>query len=415
MSQKRHAIQPDVLAGMETSEIIQFVLQHVVKSEEELQEEKEELRKKSTDLKVFITKKEGFELGSIESNLEKLATNDRTHKNKINFINNHKFSEHILNDATSLLEIRTPSYKRTDRAILVDTGDYVRAFSVERRQWTKKTLERIINYLPGLSRLYLSANDIQDIIDSLNEITPTQVSGFTSKYSSYTDSRRISIQFHGGDTDDIKHVREEFKAKPTRVEFKQKNSPVDAVSGALTRNGRINIPGVREGSEELGEKTVDSVATQFEKLDKEHFDVPYTPQAKTTEDGLVIEGFTSVTLSEPETKSRDVATDGGESVSEETRQPEEGKEKSFVDALREDVFETKRRYDFTEWREDEDYLLFDKERNEMFQVGIDDEDLVINARPGTTSITLKDFCQIILEEFNTTYNISGRKINLSNT
>lgn len=74
-----------------------------------------------------------------------------------------------------------------------------------------------------------------------------------------------------------------------------------------------------------------------------------------------------------------------------------------------------RRYDFTEWREHEEYLLLDKERNEMFQVGISDRDLIVNARPGTTSVTLKDFCRVILEDFKTTYDISSRTVDFSTT
>lgn len=415
MNQRKATIRPDVLEGMETSEIIDHILQHVVKSNEELQEEKSEMRKKSTDLKIFVLKKEEFEIGSIETTLEKLATEESTHKNTVEFINNHGFSESMLNPNASLLEIRTPSYERTDKATFISSGDYVRVLSVERRQWTKKTIERVIDYLPSLSRLYLTANDISSIVTGLNEITKTDVSGFTSKYNSYRDDRRISIQFHGGGTDDIEHVEKEFDAKPTRVEFKQKNSPTDAVTGAVTRNARINIPGIRAGSEELGAETVNSVASKFEEIDKKHFDVPNAPAARMTDSGMVIEGFTTLNLYESDTNQREVITDGGESESGGGQSNHADVEKAFVEALTEDIFESKRRYDFTEWREHEEYLLLDKERNEMFQVGISDRDLIVNARPGTTSVTLKDFCRVILEDFKTTYDISSRTVDFSTT
>lgn len=61
MNQRKATIRPDVLEGMETSEIIDHILQHVVKSNEELQEEKSEMRKKSTDLKMFVLKKRNLE------------------------------------------------------------------------------------------------------------------------------------------------------------------------------------------------------------------------------------------------------------------------------------------------------------------------------------------------------------------
>lgn len=401
------ALNSENLQGLSTSDIVEQLLQHVVKTPEELREEKEEKKRQNTDLKVFISKKEGFRIGSIEDKLEELATDSDTHQNTVDFIDEHGFSEIILNENTSLLEVRTPSYERADQAILIDTGEYLRTLTIERRYWTERTIERVLDYLPGLSRLYLSADDIRDIVNGLNEITETEVSGFTSKYQSYKKDRKISIQFHGGDDDDIRHVRDEFDAKPTRVEFRQKNSPTNAVTGAITRDARINVPGIRAGSEQLGAATVDSVATRFEELDRAHFDVPNTPKMKNTEDGLVIEGFTTIRLEDQEPNQ--MRKDGGIIRDEEVQV-----EKTFVEALEEDIFDRKQRYEFTEWVENEDYLVLDLERHEMFQVGIEGEDLVINARPGTTPITLKDFCRLILEEFKTTYSISTRTQNLAN-
>lgn len=392
-------ISPGQLEDRSTQEIIDVLLQHVTKSEEELEKEKEEQRRQTTDLKVFIARKEGFKLGTIESRLQELATSPDTHDNTKDFIDKHGFSERPLNDDTSYFEIRTPSFERTDQFILVDAGEYIRTLTLERRYWTKRTIERIIDYLPELSQLYLTADDIGGIVDNLNDITETNVSGFTSKYRSYNSDRRLSIQFHGGDWKDIQHVEDEFGAKPTRVEFRQKNSPTDAVSGSITRDARINVPGIRAGSEDLGARTVNSVATEFEHLDQQHFEIPNTPTIQSTDSGLVIEGFTTLRLEEG---TRPVMPDGGE-----------GEDRSFTEALKEEILHSKRRYDCRSWNEN-DFLILDKERSEMLQVGVDDRDLVVNARPGTTPITLKEFCRIILEEFRTTYGISQRTTNLAN-
>lgn len=394
-------LNPEELEGRSTEEIIDHLLQYVTKTEDELQEEKEERRRQSTDLKVFISKKEDFELGSVEYTLQKIATDPDTHKYTREFIENHGFTEIVLNDDVSYLEIRTPSYERTDQFILVDKGDYVRTLTVERRHWTKRTIERVIDYLPGLSRLYLTADDIGNIVTDLNEITETNVSGFTSKYRSYKDNSRISIQFHGGDWGDIQHVKEEFQAKPTRVEFRQKNSPTNAVTGSVTRNARINIPGIRAGSEKLGAETLDSLATEFEKLDRQHFDVPNTPRLQSVDGGIVIQGFTTLRLRSDEDSQ--LASDGG---LEEPSQYD-----SIIEALKKEILESKQRYDFQTW-DAGDFLVLDKERCEMIQVGVEDTDLVIHARPGTTSITLKDFCRVILEDFKTTYEIEQRTQNL---
>lgn len=399
------------LQGAETSEIIQQLVASVTKTKEELQEEKEKQKQKTTDLKLFIARKEGFKQGTIEQRLNQTAQDPSTHQYTKDFISDHGFTETKLNEEASHLEIRTPSYNREDHSILIEGDEYVRILTTERRYWTKKTIERVIDYLPGLSRLYLSADDIRGIVTGLNEITETRISGFTSKYRSYDDERRISIQFHGGDEKDIQDVKEEFNAKPTRVEFKQKNSPTDAVTGALTRDARINIPGIRAGSEELGEETLGSVASRFEEIDKEHYNIPNAPEMSSTEGGIEIEGFTTLRLSDVEEPSSKAIPDGGEQTSLDSESEDSDDERAFVSGLKEQILDKKQRYEFTEWGE-EDYLILDKYRHESFQLGIERQDLILNARPGTTPITLKEFCRIILEEFKSTYSIETRTTNL---
>lgn len=404
-------LDPQDLQGAETSEIIQRLVSRVTKTKEELQEEKEEQKRKTTDLKLFVARKERFELGEIEQQLNEIAQDSATHQYTQDFISDHGFTETKLNEEASLLEIRTPSYNRKDHSILVEGDEYIRILTTERRYWTKKTIERVIDYLPGLSRLYLSADDIRGIVTGLNDITETRISGFTSKYRSYDDERRISIQFHGGDEEDIKDVKEEFNAKPTRVEFKQKNSPTDAVTGALTRDARINIPGIRAGSEALGEETLGSVASRFEEIDKEHYDIPNAPEMSSTEGGIEIDGFTTLRLSDVEESNSKAVPDGGEQTNLSSEGEDSDDERAFVTGLKEQILDKKQRYEFTEWDE-EDYLILDKERNESFQLGIERQDLILNARPGTTPITLKEFCRIILEEFKSTYSIKTRTTDL---
>lgn len=395
---------PDLHRGDDTDEILGRLIDHVSKTEEELREEAEEERKKTTDLKLFIARKEGFELGTIEERLHTVTMDDSTHQYTVNFIDDHGFTESLLNEETSLLQIRTPSYNRQDHAILIDTGNYLRIFSTERRYWTKRTIEKVIEYLPGLSRLYLSADDIGTIVSNLEDITETHVSGFTSKYQSYDDDRRISIQFHGGSEKDIKHIEKEFNAKPTRVEFKQKNSPADAVNGAITRDARINIPGIRSGAEQLGADTLESVAEGFEEKDKEHYNVPFAPEMLEGPGGLEIEGFTSVRLSDDQEFKSQPLTDGGET--------QHTGDRAVITGLKDEVLDKKRRYEFSEWG-DKEFLVLDTERTETFHVGVSGQDLVLNARPGTTPITIKEFCKIILEEFKSTYNISSRSTDLN--
>jgi hypothetical protein len=399
-------IDTAALKGESVSVVLNHLIDYVSKTEEELQEEKEKKKQKTTDLKLFIARKEGFELGSIEEQLHSLATSDSTHKFTTDFIDDHGFNEEKLSEDISLFEVRTPSFNRRDHAILIDTDRYLRVYSTERRHWTKKTIERVIDYLPGLSRLYLSADDIQSIVNDLDEVTETHVSGFTSKYQSFDDERRISIQFHGGDENDIQHIKEEFNAKPTRVEFRQKNSPTDAVTGAVTRNARINIPGVRAGSEDLGVNTLSSVAESFEELDSEHFNIPNSPKMSLSAGGIEIDGFTTIRLHDRGEEQEAIADGGLRNQSEDER------ETAFISGLKEEILEKKQRYDFSRW-DDGEFLVLDKERTETFHLGVCNNDLVINARPETTPITVKEFTRIILEEFRSTYEIDSHSTDLA--
>ncbi len=98
--------------------------------------------------------------------------------------------------------------------------------------------------------------------------------------------------------------------------------------------------------------------------------------------GFTIEGFTTLRLLDEE-------EDGGD-------------EKVPTETLKEDILYRKRRYEFSEW-EPGNYLVFDKEHNEPFEITVEGRDLVVHAKPATTSVTLRDFCNIILEDFNSTY------------
>lgn len=371
-------IDNHALKDKDTEEIVSVLIDHVSKSDEEVQREREEGRR-TTELKVFVAENKGFELGELSQEIQKLAESEDTTKHVDGFITEHNFVEERLNDEVSYVEIHTPNYERTDQFIFLDNEDYLKVLTAERREWTKKTVENLIRYMPDLDRLFLSSEDLRDIVTGLPKTT---ISGFTAKYHSYHTDKRVTIQFHGGTEDDLKKVEDEFGARPTRLEFDQANSPTKAIHSSVDRQGYFKFTRVREGSEQKGVETLQQIFHDYEEHDRAHFEVEFSPRKIPLKSGFTIEGFTTLQLIEKEGDDED--------------------EKTPSEKLKKEILERKRRYEYTEW-EPGNYLVFDKEHNEPFEIGVEERDLVVYAKPGTTSVTLRDFCNLILEDFNSTY------------
>lgn len=368
------------LEDKDTEEIVSVLIDHVSKSDEEVQREREEGRR-TTELKIFVAENKGFELGTLPQEIRKLAESEDTSKHVDSFITDHNFVEERLNDEVSYIEIHTPNYERTDQFIFLDSEDYLKVLTAERREWTKKTVENLLRYMPDVDRLFLSSDDLQDIVADLPKTT---ISGFTAKYHSYHTDKRVTIQFHGGTEADLEKVEDEFGARPTRLEFDQANSPAKAIHSSVDRQGYFKFTRVREGSEHQGVETLRQIFKDYEEHDRAHFEVEFSPRRIPLRSGFTIEGFTTLQLIDQE-----------ENVSEE---------KTPAEKLKGEILDRKRRYEYTEW-EPGNYLVFDKNHNEPFEIGVERRNLLVYAKSATTSVTLRDFCNLILEEFNSTYSV----------
>ena len=367
------------LKGEDTEEIVSRLIDHVAKSDEEIAEERESKKPQTTELKVFIAENQGFELGTLGQEIEALSQSESATQHAIDFIDEHSFSEESLNDDVSYVEITTPSYERTDQFIFVNGEQYLKVITAERREWTKKTVEKLIQYLPCLNRLFLSSEDLRDIVDTL---PGTTIVGFTAKYHAYHTEKSATIQFHGGTKKDLERVQEEFGAKPTRLEFTQSNSPEAVLHSSVDREGYFKYTSVLQGYEEHGRETLEQIFEEYETHDRNHFGIEFVPKKKPRKGGFSIEGFTTLRLLE----------ENGNSQRELTAE------------LEEEILDRKRRYEYSEW-DSGNYLVFDKETNEPFEIGIEDRDIVLHAKEATSSGTFRDFCHVILDEFNSTYRV----------
>ena len=371
-------LDPSSLSG-DREHIISVFIDHISRTEDEEEAEKEQGRRK-TDIKVFLAKNEGFELGSLSHSIEELSETKGLTRYIQRYISEHNFREEVLADDISLVEIDTPKRARTDQFVFFDDEEYLRIITAERRKWTKKTVEKLIDYLPSLERVFLTPGDLEEIVEDLYG---TSVTGFTAKYHSYKEAKRASIRFHGGTREDLKDVERVFNAKPTRLEFGQRNSPSNAIHSSVAQEGHYTFSSVRPGSEERGSQTLNELSDAFEKRDEQNYSVENKPIRSFFSGGMAIEGFTTLRLSDEER----------ENLSYET-----------ANRLEEDILDSKQQYEFSEW-ESGNYMVFDKDHGEQFEITIESSNILIHAKESTTSSSLRNFCSLVFEEFDTTYSL----------
>lgn len=375
-------LNPENYKEESTRQIVERLIDHVTKTDQEIVQEGKQERKKTTDLKVYLAENRGLKKGDLNDRIEELMFSGELTKRAAEFFDGHLFEEEPLNEQVSYLEIRTPKYDRTDQFVLLFSDSYLRVLTTVRKDWAESTIEKLIRYIPELERVFLSSDDLESIASKFDK---TKVSGFTAKYRPYYKDQSVTIQFHGAEQEDLEKVEEEFNARPSRLEISRANSPMEAVSASTDMHGYFSVDRIREGSEEVGYETVMELGLNYEERDRENFEVKYKPRKQALSQGYVTEGFTVLELIE------------------QLRDQENGpSEEELRIRLREEIIEGKRRYVFSTW-EKGNFLVFDKERQEPFEIAVENRNIILYAKPATTSVTLRDFCDIIEEEFNTTY------------
>lgn len=370
---------PDDLTG-ETQEILARFIDHVTRSEDEIEEE-EDSDSRKTEVKVFIAENHGYELGDLTQSIADLSETPGLHENTQEFLSSHNFRENVLNGESSYVEIETPKMGRVDQFVFVDQGEYINIVTAERRKWTKKTVERLISYIPELERIFLSPGDLRQVVQ---ELEGGNVTGFTAKYHSYSTDKRVSIRFHGGTEEDLDTVKTEFDAKPTRLEISRENSPPDTINAAIAQEGHYSFSKVKPGYEEKGLNTLEYLSQALEKQDMENFKVDVSPDRVRVGAGTVSEGFTTLELIEDDNQTED--------------------DRSTAEKLREDILDYKQRYVFSTWDEGK-YEVFDKELSEAFEITVEESTIRLHAKEGTTSAAFRDFSTILYANFNSTYNL----------
>lgn len=320
--------------------------------------------------------------------MHQLTEDERITGHAANFAKEHTFSEDFANHDISVVTITTPAKGRKDEFLFVRTDrsakdeDYLWVITTVHSDWRDKTIERLLDYLPCVERLYLAADDLEDLTEDIRD---SHVSGFTAKYHAPNRERDATLRFTGAEPGDLQTAEDAFDAKPTRIDFDQQNSPSTAIQGANTNKGRVSMRSVRDGSESKAVETLLGITEEYQELDHARFDVEYPPELDDLDNGFTVNGFTAVELSNPD---RDDATDE-ELVAELEAHVLNGNR--YRHGLRDAG--TKIR-------------VFDTEHDETFDVALEPPNIVLYARDITTALSLREFVREVYEELDSTYSLS---------
>lgn len=372
-------VDPDTLEGKTTRQILRDLVEYVVRSDEEM-EEKETRSGDRTDLNIYVCDNESYEIGALDEWVAFLADSDRVSGHTANYVADHTFSEKVVDDSISLVTITTPSKGREDDFVFLTNDGYLWVLTTAHSDWRKRTIENLLKYLPCVERLYLSSEDLEYLTDHVQD---SRVSGFTARYHAPNRERDATLTFSGAEPGDLQKAEETFDAKPTRIEFDQANSPITAIQGASTNKGRLTMRSVRDGAESKAVDTFLGLSEEYQELDQQSFDIEHRPVRGPLETGFTVDGFTAVELTDPD---REEAED---LVAELEAQVLNG------DQYRYGIRDGGRKV-----------RVFDTEYSEIFDVAIEEPDIILYARETTTALSLRSFVREVYDELDSTYSLS---------
>lgn len=378
-------IEPSDIQGQDVRSVILELISEITKTGQEM-EEKETRNSKSPDLKLYIVDTTEDIQGRFSEACLDVAEDDNFRKSARDFFQHVVIEEELVSEDITFLSITTPRYERTDEVIVVNRGDTLWFLTTELKDWLEDTVENLIKYLPQLERVYLSSDDLEE---SMRTIVDSEVAGFTAEYHSQHKDRDATLQFHGAEENDLRKAERTFSATPTRIEFNQRNSPATAIQGSGSNDGFLKLESVRLDSEAKAADTLLNTSQKFEEHDRERFQVNSDTNWKFFEPGFVVDEYTSVELHDPERDEAD-----------------------FLDEELEEEVLSKNRYRYGRWGENT-FFVYDKDHEEVFELGIESTDLVLHARESTTALSLRSFCKTILDTFDSTYSVRKKETRVS--
>lgn len=370
-------VDPDRYRQMSKREILRELINHVSTSETE-QEEKEHRSGSSTDLNLYLLDNEEYEVGALDDYINHITQSSRVSGYAKNFVEKHTFSEDVISEDVAIVHITTPEKSRVDDSVWISQNGYIWVLTTERQDW-RKTIENLIKYLPQVERLYLSSDHLE-MLTAGDNIDDSRISGFTAKYHAPYADRQATLRFYDGRKRDLKKTREEFDAKPTRIEFDQTNSPTAAIEAASTNNGRLSFQSVVQGSQEKAVETLLSISEGYQELDEESFEVDHSSDRDDLENSFAIDGFTAIELTNPDRTSEE--------------------DDSLVEELKKNILNSTQ-YKYGR-RGENTFRVCDSHHGEIFDIAVEPPDIVIYPRESATALSLRDIVQDIFD-YDSTY------------
>jgi len=375
---------PQRLKGKSKQEIInEELIDHILTSEEEM-EGKPRRSGTQTDLNLYITDNKGFEIGSLDDQINKVFESSHISGHAENFFEEHPCGGTVLDEQNEIahVTVATPEKEREDDSIWIENDGYFWVFTTAPQDW-RRNIENLIKYLPDVERLYLSS----ELLEALTEdIRDSNVSGFTAEYHAPYSERRATLQFYGARERDLDKAKDAFDASPTRIEFDQTNSPTAAIQGASSNNGRITFQSVVEGSEDKAAETLFNVSEGYQDLDRQSFEIEHKPRKQELSNGLSVDGFMAIELTNPD------------------REEEEG---NLLEDIRNEVLNSNQ-YRYGK-RDEQTLRIFDTHHDEIFDLAIESPDIILYAKETTTALSLRSIVQDIFDDLDSTYSLEKKE------
>ncbi len=376
----------DKMEGMDKEEIKEYFLESVMKTEKEVEKEKRDKKSKS-ELKIFLVKSLNFSLENFDQNINRLRDSQDLSHNFRKFLDTHRFSVVKLCESVYGLTIHTPEFKKEDDFVIFEEGNYWHVWTLARRYWTKKTIEKLIDHHPDLERTFINPEKLEELTSKdLKEglENKSHFSGFVAKYKPFYSEKQVSINMYGGTQEDLKTVKEDFGVEPTQITVSMKNSPVNCVLGNLHGNeGFISLSTILEDYFEWGKQIADLSSNLFEKSDKETYEMEELPLEKHEEKGDI--DFTRFNSYHAFVLKPQI---------EENRNPEEIEE--IFERILEWFLERKRGYYGYRWDENT-YHILRKGNMDSFQLSKEENNLVLYPFDRCSEKTIKEVCKEINE------------------
>ena len=374
--------------GKSTEYIRDELLNSVVKTEKEIEEEEKTQKKSRSELKIYVLKSLDCNPLDIHDEIKKIFTSENTGSYAKSFIDKHRFEVTELNENTYNLKIYTPEFKKSDQFIIFVKDSYWHVWTLVRKYWAEKTLEKFVDYFPKLEKSYINPEKLEEItsVDLGDEMEGrSSFSGFVAKYKPYHEEKQISINMYGGDQEDLDTMKEEFHVEPSQITISMKNSPQNCVLSHFHGDeGYISISTIREDYFDWGKRMADKGSGLFEDSDKEIFEILNKPIGMSYEsDDLSFtefDGFQSFIL-------RPTIMDGNNGFSLN----------DIYDKTIEWFLNNKQGFYGYKW-DDDSYHIIKKDTMDMIQISKEDDYLTVYPFDDCSEKTIKQICRDIIEK-----------------